>query len=146
MTPETDASVLVRLLEKKKRASATDLGTDTKTMEALASAGVVKKDGTIKTGRRGKPPAAWVLLEDRPEELPDLEAKRQQERQRKPVKSQEAVDEALAEIKARYGENQCGCVVKYDSITLAEIRALGSGCKDYWICSALDALRRRLMD
>jgi hypothetical protein len=143
---ETDAAAIVALLEKKTRASASDLGTDNKAMEALAEAGVAKKDGTIKTGRRGKPPAAWVLEEDRPQALPDLEAKRRKERRAQQIPKDDQIAVALAEIqRASSNYDGCKCVrTRTEPLTWEDLRFM-SGCKDLWVCAALDTLRRKVL-
>lgn len=69
MTPEE----IVAALEKLGRASRVQIGTDQKTMEALEAAGVVAQDGTIDTGKRGRPPIAWILVNgDKATEVTEL--------------------------------------------------------------------------
>lgn len=54
---------VVKALEKKGKSGAKDIGTDQKTMEALEAAGVVRRNGHISTGKRGRPPIAWELVD-----------------------------------------------------------------------------------
>ena len=115
-------------------------------MVALEEAGAVTRDGTISTGKRGKPPIAWVLVAEADLEsaLAAVEEKAAQPSTRGPKVSTEAVqsrlERVLAEIKASPLAGDCHCVVEMETTTPEELR-YHPGCKTHWICGALTSLR-----
>lgn len=135
---------VLKLLKKKGRASAAELGADKAILEFLIAEGFVKKDGTIKRegAGRGRPPIGYAPAFDYdPNEAPVYKAPVQ--RDRKEV-SQAQVDKVVAEVKNSTYGGACSCVVTKPGITAEEIRDLGAGCTDpNYVCPALDAVRRR---
>lgn len=133
---------VLKLLKKKQRASAADLGTDKKFMDWLIEQGWVKADGKIKTGRKGKPPTAYVPGFDyNYNEAPAYDAPTQ--RERKEI-TQEAIDKVITEVSASSRAKSCSCISGRPGTTAQEIRALGTGCTgNLYVCPSLDAVRRR---
>lgn len=147
MSPSTPVNAdnpvqVLKLLKKKERTSATELGTTKKLMEHLRDAGFVKEDGTYKTGKKGKPPVAWVPAFDYdPNDAPAFEQPTQ--RQRKEI-SQEHIDRVIEEVQNSSYAPGCSCIVEMGrGTTLEQIRSLNGGCQTNYVCSALDAVRRR---
>jgi hypothetical protein len=111
-------------------------------MKVLVAAGLVVQDGYMKTGKQGKPPAAWVPVEGwESKEIPVIEEKVPTPR----GVPQATIDRVIAEVTASSYGGSCSCVVAAGPGTTAEeIRAFGAGCTDpNWVCGALDAVRRR---
>lgn len=132
-TPEQ----VMKLLRLKGRASAAEVGANTPLMKTLVASGHVTTDGTIKTGRKGKPPVAWVPTDfDGP--LPEpVEA-----RPARKAITETALAETIRDVLAGPSGRQCHCV--RDTWTVEQIRAAGCGCTNpQYVCPALDAVRRR---
>lgn len=145
----TDSSAIVKLLKKKERASAAELGTNKEIMEALTEHGVVVMDGYVKTGKRGRPPVAYKLSNELPETLPDVTPKPKRAPRNGEGLSQEMLDSIISEVLTKhYAGKRCQCLKV--GMTPTELRALNSGCTDFegghgrWVCEALDAVRRRM--
>lgn len=144
----TDSATIVKLLKKKQRASAAELGTNKEIMEALREHGVVETDGIIKTGKRGRPPVAYKLCAEQPSELPDVTPEPKRTPRNGEGLSQEALDAIVKDVLENHHNGKyCKCLKV--GMTSKEIRALNEGCESRssgygrWVCTALDTVRRR---
>lgn len=63
---------LLTTLASKPRSTAKELGATTADMVRLEEAGQVKRVGTRKTGKRGKPPVEWVVAEQAEQVMKDI--------------------------------------------------------------------------
>lgn len=140
----TDPKMIVGLLEKKKRASATELGTNKQTMDILKEAGLVREDGKIKTGKRGKPPIAYVLADGKTAaDAAEVEIEEKRERKSASAETiQSKIDKALKEVKANPSPERCTCVATWRTADKWRLRE-EKGCKTNWICSMLVRLREK---
>ena len=136
---------VLKLLKKKGRTSAPELGADRAIMNFLEAEGFVRQDGTYKTGKKGKPPVAWVPAFDYdPNDAPVY--KQPVKRERAEV-SQATIDKVIADVTAN--RSHCQCIAKSGVGTTAEeIRAMGVGtdaCNEggKYVCPTLDSVRRQ---
>lgn len=122
MTPEE----IVEALTKSKRLGTHELGGDKNTLVVMQEAGVVKPDGTIKTGKKGRPPIAWVLADkskvDKVEvvkpkkkrDASDMSAAHQGRRKAREQREKEDIEAQKVELK-ELKANLPGYQKKYDS-------------------------------
>jgi hypothetical protein len=127
---------------KKGKTWASDLDTSVEFMTFLAEHGLVRQDGTMKTGKPGRPPVAWVPIEDAIDwkNLPEMEQPQTRAREET---SQENIDKVIVEVSNSSYAIGCECIVKLGTGTTKDEIMAHKGCKDRWICGALDAVRRR---
>lgn len=144
MTVETDLSKVVALLEEKGRATRLELGTDAATMKTLESAGLVVRDGVISTGKKGKPPIAYVVAKGRSaEDASAISVVPKRTRSGNPDESiQNRLERALVAVKNSPYAEGCDCVCTWEGISYELVRH-HPGCKDRWICGALVSLREK---
>lgn len=138
---------VLKLLKKKERTSGRELGADKAIMDFLEAEGFVKKDGTYQTGKRGKPPVAYVAAFDYDyNDAPVYKAP--VKRERKEI-SQETIDKVIQDVQNSTYATNCSCIVEMGpGTTYEQIRALGGGLPECsgggnYVCPALDAVRRR---
>lgn len=139
MAIDYDPHAIIARLKKKGRASANELGTDSATMKLLKDAKVVREDGKISLGGRGRPPTAWILVEGASlDKLPEIQEPKKRDGTVGITQGQ--IDKVVTEVVS--DDCQCGLV---PGVSLREIYFLGAGCTSgRWVCRSLDAVRRRL--
>lgn len=145
MKPETDAKKLLALLEKKGRCGAKDLGTTGPVMNALVDSGHVRRDGKIHTGKRGKPPIAYVINDGQtpPPEVIEVPKTPSEKERKQAGATPDVIAQAVEEVKAQRTEKSERCDCPFEGIDFLTLKSM-PGCRSHWICPVLDKVRRKV--